>query len=91
MAIMKDRFNLQLSPEEIEALFLYFSPQHAEALLGDDTERIPAVQLKDIESCNMLIEGKTRSLTSLLFTKQEFHKKLRKYVISKAQFADFVI
>jgi hypothetical protein len=32
MAIMRDRFNLQLSPEEIEALFLYFSPSHAEML-----------------------------------------------------------
>ena len=35
MAIMKDRFNLYLSPEEIERLFLYFSPEHADALNGE--------------------------------------------------------
>ena len=35
MAVIKDRFNLQLSPEEIEAIFLYFSPQHAQALQED--------------------------------------------------------
>ena len=34
MAIMKDRFNLYLSPEEIESLFLYFSPEYSQALLG---------------------------------------------------------
>jgi hypothetical protein len=32
MAVMKDRFNLQLNADEIESLFLYFSPQHAQAL-----------------------------------------------------------
>ena len=32
MSIMKDRFNLYLSPEEIESLFLFFSPEHYEAL-----------------------------------------------------------
>jgi hypothetical protein len=36
MAIMKDRFNLYLSPEEIESLFLYFSPEYAEALVNSD-------------------------------------------------------
>ena len=29
LALMKERFNLYLSEEEIEALFLYLSPKHA--------------------------------------------------------------
>ena len=36
MAIMKDRFHLYLSQEDIESLFLYFSPEHAEALMGSN-------------------------------------------------------
>ncbi len=28
LAVMKERFNLYLSEEEIEALFLYFSPEY---------------------------------------------------------------
>lgn len=48
MAIMKDRFHLFLSPEEIESLFLYFSPEHAEALMesnaGDDSPETISIE-----------------------------------------------
>lgn len=105
LAVLKERFNLYLNEDEIEALFLYFSPRHAEYLAELQYGQDPSISVqnqqqplhkrqieaRDIDLCVVKMVKGERSLQSLLLGQRDFHALLPRYTISKAQFVHLAL